>query len=169
MLKKTMLVAILGCTSILCYGQEFIGLEGRFGKVLPIDNPIVEEGNSWRAGAEQKFEHRLSLPSKDYRLSIETNSKVPISVSIKGKTPMLVVNQYQKYSTNEVDFGVRTDRPNTDNEDVILIVRVGNNGKVLEGGRYQLTMRPYIGLLPYTGPLSAGEDESFDPNYIGLE
>ena len=168
MLKKMLLVSVLGCVSVSCYAKEFIGLEGRFG-LVPTDRAVIDEKKTWVAGTVPYFEHKFVLPSKDYSLSIETDSNEPITVSMEGKTPMLELNQHQKGKVNGINFGVRTDRPENVSVEVTLIVRVGKAGHALKGGEYHLTMRPYVSLLRYVGPLSAGEDEPMNSDFIGLE
>ena len=169
MLKKMLLVSVLACVSVSGYAKEFIGLEGRFGLIGPTDTAVIDEKKTWTAGTVPHFEHKFALPSKDYSLSIETDSNEPITVSMKGKTPMLELNQNQKGKVNGVNFGVRTDRRENVSEEGTLIVRVGKDGHALEGGEYRLTMRPYVSLLRYVGPLSAGEDEPMNSDFIGLE
>ena len=168
MLKKMLLVSVLGCVSVSCYAKEFIGLEGRFG-LVPTDRAVIDEKKTWVACTVPYFEHKFVLPSKDYSLSIETDSNEPITVSMEGKTPMLELNQHQKGKVNGINFGVRTDRPENVSVEVTLIVRVGKAGHALKGGEYHLTMRPYVSLLRYVGPLSAGEDEPMNSDFIGLE
>ena len=163
-----LLVSVLGCVSVSCYAKEFIGLEGRFG-LVPTDRAVIDEKKTWVAGTVPYFEHKFVLPSKDYSLSIETDSNEPITVSMEGKTPMLELNQHQKGKVNGINFGVRTDRPENVSVEVTLIVRVGKAGHALKGGEYHLTMRPYVSLLRYVGPLSAGEDEPMNSDFIGLE
>ena len=54
------------------------------------------------------FQYEFALPKKDYQLSIQTNSEVPISVSLYGQAkPMIELNQHEFGKYSSVDFVVR--------------------------------------------------------------
>ena len=167
MFKKTILLGIIGLMSVSCYAEERIGLEGRFGPVRPpLDElPIVVEKNTWQEGDAQVFQHEFVLPKKDYQLSIQTNSEVPISVSLYGQAkPMLELNQHEFGKYSSVDFAVRTDKRDLHTQNVNLTVRVGKNYNISQKGSYELKLTPYVGLLPYIGPLAP--DIPFDDGII---
>ena len=166
MFKKTILLVIIGLMSVFCYAEEKMGLEGRFGPVRPpLDElPIVVEKNTWQEGDAQVFQHEFVLPKKDYQLSIQTNSEVPISVSLSGQAkPMIELNQHEFGKYSSVDFVVRTDKRDLQTQNVYLTVRVGQNNQIFQKGSYELKLTPYMGFLPYIGPLAPDE-----PLYKGI-
>ena len=161
-----MLLGIIGLMSVSCYAEERIGLEGRFGPVRPpLDVlPSVVEKNTWQEGDEQVFQHEFVLPKKDYQLSIQTNSEVPISVSLSGQAkPMIELNQHEFGKNGQIDFAVRTDKRDLHTENIQLTVRVGQNNQIFQKGSYELKLTPYMGFLPYIGPLAPDE-----PLYKGI-
>ena len=167
MFKKTILLGMIGLLSVFCYAEEKMGLEGRFGPVRPpLDVvPMVVEKQTWQEGDAQVFQHEFVLPKKDYQLSIQTNSEVPISVSLYGQAkPMIELNQHEFGKYSSVDFVVRTDERDLRTENIYLTVRVGKNYHISQKGSYELKLTPYVGLLPYIGPLAP--DIPFDDGII---
>ena len=152
-----MLLGIIGLMSVSCYAEEKMGLEGRFGPVRPpLDVlPSVVEKKTWQEGDAQVFQYEFVLPKKDYQLSIQTNSEVPISVSLYGQAkPMIELNQHEFGKYSSVDFVVRTDERDLRTENIYLTVRVGKNYHISQKGSYELKLTPYVGFLPYIGPLA---------------
>ena len=167
MFKKTILLGMIGLLSVFCYAEEKMGLEGRFGPVRPpLDVvPMVVEKQTWQEGDAQVFQYEFVLPKKDYQLSIQTNSEVPISVSLYGQAkPMIELNQHEFGKYSSVDFVVRTDERDLRTENIYLTVRVGKNYHISQKGSYELKLTPYVGLLPYIGPLAP--DIPFDDGII---
>ena len=167
MFKKTILLGMIGLLSVFCYAEEKMGLEGRFGPVRPALDvvPMVVEKQTWQEGDAQVFQHEFVLPKKDYQLSIQTNSEVPISVSLYGQAkPMIELNQHEFGKYSSVDFVVRTDERDLRTENIYLTVRVGKNYHISQKGSYELKLTPYVGLLPYIGPLAP--DIPFDDGII---
>ena len=167
MFKKTILLGMIGLISVFCYAEEKMGLEGRFGPVRPALDvvPMVVEKQTWQEGDAQVFQYEFILPKKDYQLSIQTNSEVPISVSLYGQAkPMIELNQHEFGKYSSVDFVVRTDERDLRTENIYLTVRVGKNYHISQKGSYELKLTPYVGLLPYIGPLAP--DIPFDDGII---
>ena len=167
MFKKTILLGMIGLLSVFCYAEEKMGLEGRFGPVRPALDvvPMVVEKQTWQEGDAQVFQYEFILPKKDYQLSIQTNSEVPISVSLYGQAkPMIELNQHEFGKYSSVDFVVRTDKRDLRTENIYLTVRVGKNYHISQKGSYELKLTPYVGLLPYIGPLAP--DIPFDDGII---
>ncbi len=167
MFKKTILLGMIGLLSVFCYAEEKMGLEGRFGPVRPALDvvPMVVEKQTWQEGDAQVFQYEFILPKKDYQLSIQTNSEVPISVSLYGQAkPMIELNQHEFGKYSSVDFVVRTDERDLRTENIYLTVRVGKNYHISQKGSYELKLTPYVGLLPYIGPLAP--DIPFDDGII---
>ena len=157
MFKKTILLGMIGLLSVFCYAEEKMGLEGRFGPVRPALDvvPMVVEKQTWQEGDAQVFQYEFALPKKDYQLSIQTNSEVPISVSLYGQAkPMIELNQHEFGKYSSVDFVVRTDKRDLQTQNVNLTVRVGQNNQISQKGSYELKLTPYVGFLPYIGPLA---------------